>query len=95
MILHNPIYYGEFDCHCWHYSGKYGPIESRELWERVQYVGTSLLTYRHHMIKHDLAFAGLIQCGHCGRALVADIKKDKYSYYHCAGQRVRDCSGIG
>src|SRR3954451_18432473 len=38
------------------------------------------------MIKHDLAFAGLIRCGHCGCALVGEIKKGKYIYYHCTGQ---------
>jgi len=87
VILHNPIYYGEFDWNGKHYVGKYQPIVSRELWERVQSIATSRLTYRHRVIKHDLAFAGLIRCGHCGCALVGEIKKGKYIYYHCTGQR--------
>ena len=34
---------------------------------------------------HNFAFSGLIKCGHCGCAVVSEIKKQKYIYYHCAG----------
>ena len=36
---------------------------------------------------HDFAFSGLITCGHCGCALVGEIKKGRYVYYHCTGYR--------
>jgi hypothetical protein len=39
------------------------------------------------VIKHDLPFSGLIRCGHCGCAVIGEIKKGKYIYYHCTGQR--------
>jgi hypothetical protein len=32
--------------------------------------------------KHGFAFTGLVNCGHCGCALVAEKKKGKYVYYH-------------
>jgi len=41
---------------------------------------------RYRVIKHDLPFSGMIRCGHCGRAVIGEIKKEKYIYYHCTGQ---------
>jgi site-specific DNA recombinase len=38
---------------------------------------------------HDFAFSGLITCGHCGCALVGELKKRKYVYYHCTGYKGR------
>ena len=35
--------------------------------------------------KHDFAFSGLIACHACGRAVVGEIKKERYVYYHCTG----------
>ena len=32
-------------------------------------------------------FQGLLSCGHCGCALVAEIKKKRYVYYHCTGNK--------
>ncbi|MCE5200457.1 MAG: zinc ribbon domain-containing protein [Armatimonadota bacterium] len=29
----------------------------------------------------------MLSCGHCGCSLTAEIKKGKYIYYHCTGQR--------
>ena len=37
--------------------------------------------------KHNWAFHGLLSCGHCGCAMIAEIKKSKYIYYHCTGKR--------
>jgi site-specific DNA recombinase len=33
----------------------------------------------------NFVFSGLLQGGHCGCALVAEIKKQRYVYYHCTG----------
>jgi len=38
-------------------------------------------------VKHDFAYTGLIHCGHCGCLLVGELKKGKYVYYHCTGNR--------
>jgi site-specific DNA recombinase len=38
-------------------------------------------------VKDQFAFRGLISCGHCGCALVGEIKKGRYVYYHCTGYK--------
>ena len=60
---------------------------SRELWERVQDVLDGRHAKRHRRAKHEFAFSGLIECGHCGCAIVAEIKKQRYVYYHCTGYK--------
>ena len=35
--------------------------------------------------KHDFAFSGLIACRACGCAVVGEVKKERYVYYHCTG----------
>jgi len=35
--------------------------------------------------RHDFAFSGLIACHACGCAVVGEIKKERYVYYHCTG----------
>jgi Recombinase zinc beta ribbon domain len=42
---------------------------------------------RHRRAKHDFAFSGLIECGHCGSSIVGEIKKQRYVYYYCTGYR--------
>jgi Recombinase zinc beta ribbon domain len=39
--------------------------------------------------KHDLTYSGLVVRGHCGCAMVGEIKKQRYVYYHCTGYRQR------
>jgi DNA invertase Pin-like site-specific DNA recombinase len=79
-ILHNRIYTGDFDFGGKTYRGRYEPIITRELWHRVQQV----LDVRHRQKRrHDFAFSGMIACGQCGRAMVGELKKGRYVYYHC------------
>jgi hypothetical protein len=42
---------------------------------------------RTRKVKHDFAYTGLVRCGHCGCLLVGELKKGKYVYYHCTGNR--------
>jgi site-specific DNA recombinase len=42
--------------------------------------------------KYDFAFSGLIACGQCGCAVVGEIKKQRYIYYHCTGYADK-CAG--
>jgi DNA invertase Pin-like site-specific DNA recombinase len=83
-ILRNRIYSGDFDFDGTTYQGKYEPIVSRELWDQVQAVLAGRGARKARKVKQDLAFSGLITCGHCGCALVGDIKKDRYRYYRCS-----------
>ena len=86
-ILHNRTYTGEFVWKGKIYKGKHEPIISVDLYEKVQDVlhGRHRAKLRH--VKNDFAFSSLIRCGHCGCALTGDIKKGKYIYYRCTGNR--------
>jgi hypothetical protein len=85
-ILHNRIYTGDFDFGGKLYQGKYEPIITPELYQRVQAVLRRRLGRRQKQ-KHDFAFSALITCGHCGCSLVGESKKGRYVYYHCTGNK--------
>lgn len=86
-ILRNRLYTGDFDWNGRRYKGRHEPLVTRELWERVQGIldGRNARKIRH--ATHDFAFSGLMNCGHCGCALVGEIKKGRYVYYHCTGYK--------
>ena len=86
-ILHSRIYMGEFDWNGETFKGVHVPLVSRNLWERVQNILDYRNVTRRRQTKHDFAYSGLISCGHCGCALVAEIKKGRYVYYHCSGYK--------
>lgn len=88
-ILHNPIYHGEFFWKGKLYQGKHEPIISRDLYDRVQAVYASRAGYRTKLRKYQWAFRGMVSCGHCGCAMVAELKKGRYIYYHCTGHKGR------
>ncbi len=85
-ILKNEFYTGIFI-----YRGKrydnatHEPIISKELFQRVQDVMTN--PYKSKSRKGLFPYTNLIACGMCGCALTAEIKKEKYIYYHCSGYK--------
>jgi site-specific DNA recombinase len=86
-ILRNRIYTGDFEWKGHHYRGKHQPLVTRELWQRVQGVLDARNASKLRRGKRDFAFSGLINCGHCGCALVGELKKGRYVYYHCTGYK--------
>jgi site-specific DNA recombinase len=66
------------------YKGTHQPLVTHQLWAQVQEVLDGRRTKRQGL-EQNFAFSGLIKCAHCGCALVAEIKKGKYIYYHCTG----------
>jgi site-specific DNA recombinase len=60
-------------------------LVSRALWDRVQAVMDGRKASAQRMGKREFAFAGLVKRGHCGCAMVGEMKKRKYVYYHCTG----------
>lgn len=86
-ILSNPVYYGDFDWGGKRYHGTHEPLVSKEMWDKVQDIKFDKGNRKTRHQKHDWAFRGLVSCGHCGCALTAEIKKGRYVYYHCTGQR--------
>lgn len=84
-ILRNRLYTGNFEWLGKRYKGSHEPLTSTELWERVQGVMDGRHTSKLRGSSHNFAFSGLIKCGHCGCAVVGEVKKQKYIYYHCTG----------
>jgi site-specific DNA recombinase len=56
-----------------------------ELWERVQDVIDGRFSNNAKRGRRNFAFSGLISCKQCGCAVVGEIKKQRYVYYHCTG----------
>jgi site-specific DNA recombinase len=86
-ILKNSIYYGDFIWAGKMYRGIHRPIITKDLYDRVQDVLSEKGRRKVRQQKHEWAFQGLLTCGHCGCAITAEIKKDRYIYYHCTGYR--------
>ena len=91
-ILRNRLYAGWFEWNGKLIKGRHEALISVELWERVQGVLNGRFAKKAKRGKHDFAFSGLIACAHCGCAVVGEIKKQRYVYYHCTGYADR-CQG--
>lgn len=87
QILRKRLYMGEFDWDGTTYQGTYKPLVTRDVWQRVQELLDARAENRTRKVKHDFAYTGLVHCGHCGCLLVGELKKGKYVYYHCTGNR--------
>ncbi|MBR2526511.1 recombinase family protein [bacterium] len=91
-IIKNPVYMGEFNWNGKRYKGKHEPIISKELFYICQkIVNDNNNNNKKTNTKKQFLFSGLIKCSHCGCQLVGEIKKNKYIYYHCTGNRGGDC----
>ena len=86
-LLQNPTYHGEFIFKGTLYEGNYEPLISKDLFDRVQTVMQQKSQHPTRQQKYEWAFQGMLTCGHCGCALTAEIKKQRYVYYHCTGNR--------
>lgn len=86
-ILNNPIYYGDFYWKGVLYNGTHKPIITKELYDNVQKALNKRSSCPTGRQKHDFLFQGMLTCGHCGCAVVAEIHKDKYIYYRCTHNR--------
>ena len=81
-ILRNPLYAGRF----WWGGQEYQSSEPRIIpWELFQRVQDRLDGHPYTRARSlEFAFSGLVTCGWCGAAVTAEIRKEKYVYYHCA-----------
>lgn len=89
-ILRHRIYTGSFEWLGEQYEGIHQPLTSPVLWEAVQRLLDQRSPPAGKRRVEDFSFHGLVECGHCGCALVAEVKKGRYVYYHCTGFR-RKC----
>src|SRR5215211_7816403 len=84
-ILRNRLYTGWFEWNGKLIQGRHEALVSVDLWERVQGVLDGRFAKKAKRGKHDFAFSSLIACAQCGCAVVGEIKKQRYLYYHCTG----------
>ena len=84
-ILRNRLYTGWFEWNGKLIQGKHEALVPVELWERVQGVLDGRFAKKGKRGRHNFAFSGLIACHACGCAVVGEIKKQRYVYYHCTG----------
>jgi site-specific DNA recombinase len=84
-ILRNRLYTGWFEWNGKLIQGKHEALVPVELWERVQGVLDGRFAKKGKRGRHDFAFSGLLACHACGCAIVGEIKKERYVYYHCTG----------
>ena len=82
-ILKNPIYYGAFYWDGQLYCGTHAALITKALWDKTQMAFRK--TNRPKQTKREFPFVGMLTCAFCGCAITAEIKKDKYIYYHCTG----------
>lgn len=85
-ILKNEFYIGAF---YWngkkHENASHEPLISSELFQRVQNI---LINPRKSKSKKGIfPYTNLISCGVCGCSLTAELRKNKYIYYHCTGYK--------
>jgi site-specific DNA recombinase len=83
--LKNPIYCGLFVWNDKTHQGRHLPLVSAQLFEQAQAVFHSFNRSKYR--KHNFAFTGLLNCAHDNCMITAEIKKKKYTYYHCTGFR--------
>jgi DNA invertase Pin-like site-specific DNA recombinase len=80
-ILTNLIYTGDFAWDGRRYQGRHEPIVDPELFARVQATLRGRAASKRRRDKHDFTYWGLASCGHCGCAVVGEVKKERYVYY--------------
>ena len=76
------------------YEGKYQPIISRELFEKVQEKLKERAKPRKSKKRYDFPFVGLLRCGECGGMITAQFSHGNggiYRYYRCT-KKFGECS---
>nr|WP_268932915.1 recombinase zinc beta ribbon domain-containing protein [Sphingobium yanoikuyae] len=86
-MLRNPIYIGRIEWRGESFRGVHQPLVSSLTWNNVQELLDRRSVKNTHGDQLRFAFTGLITCGHCGCAVVAQMQKKRYVYYHCSGFR--------
>lgn len=85
-ILKNEFYTGVFYWRGKKYeNAQHEALVSKELFAQVQRL--MLNPFKNKSRKDLFAYTNLMKCGVCGCAITAEIKKEKYVYYHCSGYK--------
>ena len=82
-ILKRIFYTGRFEWKGQVLKGDHPQIIDTVLFDKVQEVINGRA--KGKMSKKEIPFRRLMQCGICNNVITAQIKKQKYTYYHCTG----------
>jgi site-specific DNA recombinase len=81
-VLTNPVYYGKVKFKGEIFKGAYFPLIKESTFNKVQHI-LSGHAQTQAKTKRQFTYMGLLYCADCGCAITAEMKKDKYVYYHC------------
>ena len=85
-ILKNPFYIGFYQWGDITHKGTHPLFLDPVVFQRVQDIFSSYNRPKHR--HHEFAFGGgLLRCGYDDCLITAEIKKQRYVYYHCTGGR--------
>jgi hypothetical protein len=84
-MLKNVLYCGLFVWNDKTHQGKHTPLVSAHLFQQAQDVFRSF--NRGAYRSRNFAFTGMLKCAHDDCMVTAEIKKQRYTYYHCTGYR--------
>ncbi|MEQ1618374.1 MAG: recombinase family protein [Gemmatimonas sp.] len=88
-MLNNPFYTGLIRIRRTNetFEGSHTPLVSQSLFNHVQAVLRGKTVAR--VFKHGHQFRRLIRCASCGKSLIGETQKKKYTYYRC-----HNCAGV-
>ncbi len=84
-LLKNPFYAGSFYWEKKLYKGTHEPLIDQTTHQQVQAVLEN--RNRPKYGRREFAFGNLLRCAYDDCTVTAEIKRGKYTYYHCTGHR--------
>lgn len=85
-LLKNPFYTGQFVFKGKLYQGNHQPLINYITYETTQ-KAFKKDNKPDINLKHKFQFSRLLTCAECGCSITAEIKKQKYVYYHCTNKK--------
>jgi len=89
-LLRHPFYIGKIPWHGQIYEGKHEPIVDERIWQQVQKVLDSRSNAKHYKRRRFTYGHGLIKCAQCGYSIIAELHKQRYTYYRCSQLQYRE-----
>ncbi|MBS1707761.1 MAG: recombinase family protein [Armatimonadetes bacterium] len=90
QLLRHPAYCGVLRWNGKETIGVHEPLVSKEVWDEVQRVRDGRGPRKTGYGTMPFAYRGLVRCK-CGKVMTGELKKGKYVYYHCTGERAALC----
>lgn len=90
QLLKHPAYYGIIRWNGHETLGVHEPLVTKEVWERVQAIREGRGQRNTGYGSMPFTYRGMIRC-QCGKVMTGELKKGKYVYYHCTGEKRAEC----